>query len=90
MLESLTVYTLPNCMQCTMTTRALDAVGLAYVTVDLATDKDSVNLVTQLGYRSAPVVIAASEHWSGFRPDKISSIATAKPQAPASTTEVDA
>jgi glutaredoxin-like protein NrdH len=60
------------------------------VTVDLATDKNSVNLVTQLGYRSAPVVIGAREHWSGFRPDKISSTATATRQAPASTTKVDA
>ena len=73
-----------------MTTRAHDTAGLAYVTVDLATDKDSVNLVTQFGYRSAPVVITADERWTGFRPHKISSTATAEPQAHASTTKVDA
>ncbi|MEB0307452.1 hypothetical protein QN345_19370 [Cryobacterium sp. 10I1] len=34
-----------------------DNVGLQYETVDLTHDQAAADLVTQLGYRSAPVVI---------------------------------
>lgn len=30
-----------------------------------------------LGYLQAPVVVAGSEHWSGFRPDRIKALAGA-------------
>ena len=76
--ESLTVFTLPNCEQSTMTTRALDAAGLPYVVVDLATDEGAVETVQQLGYTSAPVVVAGAASWSGFRPDTITALASAR------------
>jgi glutaredoxin-like protein NrdH len=76
--ETLTVYTLPNCMQCTMTKRALERAGVAYVAVDLATDESAVVTVQQLGYSSAPVVTVGAASWSGFRPDKISAVASAR------------
>jgi glutaredoxin-like protein NrdH len=31
--------------------------------------------VKELGYLQAPVVITDEDHWSGFRPDKISELA---------------
>ncbi|MDS9466085.1 glutaredoxin-like protein NrdH [Paracoccus sp. MBLB3053] len=68
---SITVYSKPACVQCTATTRALDARGLAYDVVDLTEDDSAMQLVTSLGYRQAPVVIAGDEHWAGFRPDMI-------------------
>ncbi|ANP74878.1 glutaredoxin family protein [Cryobacterium arcticum] len=74
----LTVYTLPNCIQCTLTKHALDEAGLAYETVDLTHDQAAVDLVAQLGYRSAPVVTVGADHWTGFRPDKINAIAAAR------------
>ena len=55
-----------------------DNVGLQYETVDLTHDQAAADLVTQLGYRSAPVVIVGTEHWAGFRPDKINAIAAAQ------------
>ena len=76
--ESLTVFTLPNCMQCTMTKRALDDAGLPYVVIDLASDERAVDTVQQLGYTSAPVVIVGAASWSGFRPDKIKAVASAR------------
>ena len=76
--ETLTVYTLPNCMQCTMTKKALEKAGVPYVTVDLATDESAVETVQQLGYTSAPVVTVGAASWSGFRPDKISAVAAAR------------
>jgi glutaredoxin-like protein NrdH len=30
--------------------------------------------VMALGYLQAPVVVAGSEHWSGFRPDRIKAL----------------
>ncbi|THH38644.1 glutaredoxin-like protein NrdH [Aliishimia ponticola] len=68
---SITVYSKPACVQCTATTRALDAKGLSYDVVDLTEDADALARVTELGYRQAPVVIAGDDHWAGFRPDMI-------------------
>lgn len=72
---TITVYSKPACVQCTATTRALEARGLAYQLIDLTEDDDAMELVTSLGYRQAPVVIAGEAHWAGFRPDMIGSLA---------------
>lgn len=71
---SITVYSKPACVQCTATTRALDAKGIHYDVVDLTQDDSAMTRVTELGYRQAPVVIAGSDHWSGFRPDMIAQL----------------
>lgn len=68
---SITVYSKPACVQCTATTRALDARGIAYDVVDLTIDATAMAKVTALGYRQAPVVVAGDAHWAGFRPDMI-------------------
>lgn len=73
---TITVYSKPACVQCTATTRALDARGLAYDLVDLTQDANAMEMVTSLGYRQAPVVIANEEHWAGFRPDMIGRLAS--------------
>ena len=65
------VYSKPACVQCTATTRALDARGLTYDVIDLTEDTAAMERVTALGYRQAPVVIAGDAHWAGFRPDMI-------------------
>ena len=69
------VYSKPACVQCTATTRALDARGLAYDVIDLTEDDQAMARVTALGYRQAPVVIAGESHWAGFRPDMIGRLA---------------
>lgn len=68
---SIIVYSKPACVQCTATTRALDAKGISYDIVDLTEDDVAMSRVTDLGYRQAPVVITGDNHWSGFRPDMI-------------------
>lgn len=72
---TITVYSKPACVQCTATTRALEAKGIAFDVVDLTEDDDAMERVTDLGYRQAPVVIAGEAHWSGFRPDLIGTLA---------------
>ena len=71
---TVTVYSKPACVQCTATTRALDAKGIGYELVDLTADEEAMNFVQQLGYRQAPVVVAGDTHWAGFRPDMIDAI----------------
>lgn len=68
---TITVYSKPACVQCTATTRALDARGLAYQIIDLTKDTDAMEQVQKMGYRQAPVVVAGEDHWAGFRPDMI-------------------
>ena len=72
---SITVYSKPACVQCTATTRALDARGISYYLVDLTEDDAAMGHVASLGYRQAPVVVAGEDHWSGFRPDMIARLA---------------
>lgn len=71
-MTEVTVYTKPNCVQCTATYRALDNAGVIYNIVDLSTDENALDQVKALGYLGAPVVIVGEDdHWSGFQPDKI-------------------
>ncbi|UXA15744.1 glutaredoxin-like protein NrdH (plasmid) [Mycobacterium sp. SMC-8] len=73
-MSRITVYTKPNCVQCTATFKALDKAGIAYAKVDISVDAEARDYVMALGYLQAPVVVAGDEHWSGFRPDRISEV----------------
>ncbi|MEG9247839.1 glutaredoxin-like protein NrdH [Arthrobacter sp. Soc17.1.1.1] len=72
---TVTVYTKPACVQCNATYRALDKKGIAYQSVDISQDPTALERVRSMGYMQAPVVITDNDHWSGFRPDKISALA---------------
>ena len=72
---TITVYSKPVCVQCKATKRAFDKAGVEYKEIDLSQDEKALSKVKALGYLQAPVVIAGSEHWAGFRPDKINEIA---------------
>lgn len=78
-MNTITVYTKPACVQCNATFRALDKAGLDYTKVDINSDADARDYVMSLGYLQAPVVVAGGQHWSGYRPDRISTIS--KPPA---------
>lgn len=73
---AITLYTKPACMQCNATKKALDRAGLEYETVDISLDDEARDYVLALGYLQAPVVEVNGEHWSGFRPERIRSLAT--------------
>lgn len=72
---SITVYSKPNCPQCTMTYRLLDQLGLEYQAVDVTQDQEALEYILGLGYKQAPVVIAGADHWSGYRPDRLKTLA---------------
>ncbi|HCQ70541.1 MAG: NrdH-redoxin [Alphaproteobacteria bacterium] len=71
----ITVYSKPACIQCTATTREMDRRGIPYSLIDITKDEQAYDKVKKLGYMQAPVVISEEDHWSGFRPDKIGSLA---------------
>lgn len=69
------VYSKPACVQCTATTRELDRKGIEYEYIDLTKDEQAMERVRSLGHMQAPVVVNGEDHWSGFRPDKIGTLA---------------
>ena len=69
------VYSKPACVQCTATTRELDRKGIEYDYIDLTKDEQAMERVRSLGHMQAPVVVNGEDHWSGFRPDKIGTLA---------------
>jgi len=73
-MTSVVLYTMPNCPQCNATKKYLERDRIEYSTVDISTDEKAYELVSSLGYKQAPVVVAGDTHWSGFRPDKIASL----------------
>lgn len=75
-MDAITVYTKPACVQCNAVIKALDKKQLRYTKVDITADPAARDYVMALGYLQAPVVVAGTEHFSGFRPDRISRLAS--------------
>ena len=74
-MSAITVYTKPACVQCNATYKALDKAGIDYTVVDITTNDEARDYVISLGYLQAPVIVTENDHWSGFRPDRIKSLA---------------
>lgn len=68
------IYTKDNCVQCNATKHAMDRHGIDYQLINLDAQPEAVGSLKALGYRQVPVVMAGSDHWSGFRPDKIAGL----------------
>lgn len=71
-----TVYIKPACVQCDATKRLMDKLGVEYDTVDITSSPEDMAKVISLGFKSAPVVIAGDQSWSGFNPDRIYDLAS--------------
>jgi glutaredoxin-like protein NrdH len=69
-----TVYTNPNCVQCEQTKKWLNLNEIEYSIVDLSSDTEALEMVLELGFKSAPVVITDTDKWSGFRLDKLAQL----------------
>jgi len=77
---AVTVYTKPACVQCGATVRALERRGIAFRLVDVTADDGALAHVRELGHQQVPVVETATEHWSGYRPDRILGLVRARGQ----------
>ena len=73
-MSNVTVYSKPNCPQCTQTKKKLEQKGIAFEVIDISQDKKAAQTVNDLGYRQVPVVVSGEKHWSGFRPDLLSTL----------------
>ena len=70
------VYTKPNCIQCDMTKRLMDKIGVEYTTVDIVENPAELDRLIEMGYRAAPVVVAPDgTSFAGFQPEKITALA---------------
>ena len=73
------VYTLPNCVQCESTKRMLRSSNIRFDEIALDQHPELAEQFRAIGHTSAPVVVASSSSaeyvWSGFRYDKIKALA---------------
>lgn len=69
-----TVYTLPACVQCESTKRLLTRNNVPFEEINMSENLDALDMIKTLGYTAAPVVMSGEDHWSGFRPDKLSAL----------------
>jgi len=70
------LYTKENCVQCSMTKRMMDKLGVEYTEVDIIANPEELNKLIEMGFRAAPVVMTPEgEYFAGFQPDKITSLA---------------
>lgn len=72
---TITIYSTPDCNSCNATYRAMEKKGLDYTVVDVTQDPEALDMIRNMGYSSAPVVMAGEDHWSGYRPDKVIELA---------------
>lgn len=72
---NVTVFSKKNCPQCTATKRKMDKENVPYIEIAIDEDPQALEHVRSMGYQQAPVVTVGDQHWSGFRPDRIASVA---------------
>lgn len=71
----ITVFTTPNCVQCQATKRQFDRLGIRYYEVALEKHPELIGQFKEQGHTQAPIVVTDTKVWSGFRLDKIKSLA---------------
>jgi glutaredoxin-like protein NrdH len=69
------IYTTPACVQCAATARRMDTLGIIYDKVDLTQHPGLAEKFRELGHTQAPIVVTDRKTWSGFRLEKIDSLA---------------
>lgn len=65
----------PSCVQCNQTKKVLEREGIEYTEIDLRERPDLVEKFKEMGHLSAPIVTTDTKIWSGFRLEKIKSLA---------------
>lgn len=70
-----TVYSKNNCMQCNMTKKELDKLGVKFREINLDERPEFIDHVRNMGFASAPVIEAPIGSWAGFQPAKLRQLA---------------
>ncbi|CAB4129000.1 GrxC Glutaredoxin and related proteins [uncultured Caudovirales phage] len=68
---SVIVYSNPNCVQCEQTKKYLTQKGVEFESKMIQDSPEILPLIEEKGYKSAPVVVAGDQSWSGFRLDHL-------------------
>lgn len=72
---SVTIYSSPKCIYCTMAKKYLESKNVQYTEVDVSTDMEaSAEIVRRSGQRSIPVIDIDGALIVGFDKDKIDSM----------------
>lgn len=71
-----TIWTKSNCVQCEQTKKQFDKLGIRYEEENLEENPLMVEGFRKSGLLAAPIVITDTKRWSGFRLDKITSLAS--------------
>ena len=72
---TVTIYTLPNCVQCESTKRQFDRYGIEYEVKSFEDDPEKAREFVEMGHKTAPVVVTNDKIWSGFRYEEIKHLA---------------
>ncbi len=72
---TVTVYTKSSCVQCDMTKKQFDKLGVQFTEVNLEENLDKLEEFKSRGLMAAPIVTTDIKEWSGFRLDKINGLA---------------
>lgn len=70
----ITVWELPNCVQCNQTKKEFDKLGIQYQVRELNRNPRAVERFRELGLLAAPIVETDDRRWSGFRLNRIRSL----------------
>lgn len=65
----------PNCVQCMQTKRVMEQEGIQFTTRRLDRSPKAVERFKEMGLMAAPIVETDTKRWSGFRLEKIRSLA---------------
>jgi glutaredoxin-like protein NrdH len=79
-MDKVIVYTNPNCVQCDQTKKFLDRESIEYEVKDLTENKDDLVRFINMGFKSAPIVETEDDIWSGFKIDKLKTLAVRRSQ----------
>ena len=79
-MDKIIVYTNPNCVQCDQTKKFLDKESIPYEVKDLQTNKEDLMRFIDMGFKSAPIVETEDDIWSGFKLDKLKTLAVRRSQ----------
>lgn len=75
MAQKVVLYSKYDCVQCKMTKRLLDSLGIAYQEINLdESPQFREHVANNLGFIAAPVIETDTSAWSGFQPGKIKAI----------------
>jgi glutaredoxin-like protein NrdH len=70
-----TIWTKSMCVQCEQTKKQFDKLGIKYEEQSLEDNPLALEGFKQQGLLAAPIVTTDTKSWSGFRLDKIQSLA---------------